>query len=133
VKGNVKGNDNVNVSLKSNNSASYTKAEKEIQSKVHYAFRDFKKKMIRAQQKQQQLQVSTSSTYVFEQQNGQKRKRSNNNNILTTTTPMRSNTNNGNNSSICMPFLPDMKGSACGYFFSNANASTFDNNSINQL
>ena len=67
---NVKGIENLNVNLNSNDSASYFKAEKEIQSKVHYAFRDFKKKMIRGQQKQQQLQVNTSSTYVFEQQDG---------------------------------------------------------------
>merc|ERR1719491_1243732 len=69
---NEKGNENVIVSMNSNNSASYFKAEKEIQSKVHYAFQDFKKKTNRAQQKQQQLQVSASSTYVFEEQDGQK-------------------------------------------------------------
>merc|ERR1712238_90480 len=102
--GNVKGNENVNVnvSLKSNNNASYFKAEKEIQLKVHHAFRDFKKKMIQAQHKQQQLQVSTSSTHVFEQQYGQKRKRFSNNNITTITT-MENDTNSGNNSIICMP------------------------------
>ena len=74
MKMNVKGNKIVNVSLNSNNGASYFKAEKEIQLKVHHAFRDFKIKMIRTQQKQQQLQVSTSSTHVFKQQNRQKRK-----------------------------------------------------------
>ena len=121
-------NENVNVSLNPNNSAEYSKAETEIQSKVHNAFLDFKKKIIRAQQKQQQLQVSTSSTYVFQQQNGQKRKRSDDNNIFTTTTTttMRSDTNNGNNSSICISFLPNMKGSACGYFFSDANDNSYD-------
>jgi len=125
----VKGNENVNVSLNSRtNSVEYFKAEKEIQSKVNFAFRHFKKRMIRAQQKQQQLQVSASSTYVFEQQDGQKRRRSNNSDSATTI--MGSNTNSGNNSNICMPFLPDMNGNACGYFFSSANGSSYDYNSI---
>jgi len=48
--------------------------DKEIQSKVHYAFRDFRKKMIRPQQ---ELITNTSSTYVFARQDGQKRKRYN--------------------------------------------------------
>ena len=129
---NVKKNENVNMSVNSNRSADYFKAEEEIQLKVHYAFRDFKKKMIRAQQKQQQLQVSTSSTYVFEQQDGQKRKRFSNNDITTTTTTtMNSSINCGNNSSVCIPFLPATNGGACGYFHSNANDSSSDNNSIN--
>merc|ERR1712238_425231 len=71
---NAKGNVNENENLNSNNSAECLKAEKEIQLKVHYAFRDFQKKMVRAQRKQQQAMVSTSSVYVFEQQNGQKQK-----------------------------------------------------------
>mmetsp|Transcript_39887 Transcript_39887/g.44550 ORF Transcript_39887/g.44550 Transcript_39887/m.44550 type:complete len:614 (-) Transcript_39887:459-2300(-) len=126
---NTNENVNVNVSLNSRtNSVEYFKAEKEIQSKVNFAFRHFKKRMIRAQQKQQQLQVSASSTYVFEQQDGQKRRRSNNSDSATTI--MGSNTNSGNNSNICMPFLPDMNGNACGYFFSSANGSSYDYNSI---
>ena len=114
----------MNVSLNSNDSASYTKAEKEIQLKVHHAFQDFKIKMIRAQQKQQQLQVISCSTYVFEQQDRQKQKRFSNNDVITTTTTttsMKSNTNSGNNNSMCLPFLPDMNGSACGCFFATAN------------
>ena len=130
---NVKQNENVNMSLNSNRSADYFKAEEEIQLKVHYAFRDFKKKMIRAQQKQQQLQVSTSSTYVFEQQDGQKRKRFSNNDMttITTTTTMNSSINCGNNSSMCIPFLPATNGGVCRYFHSNANDSSYDNNSTN--
>mmetsp|Transcript_26121 Transcript_26121/g.54970 ORF Transcript_26121/g.54970 Transcript_26121/m.54970 type:complete len:255 (+) Transcript_26121:470-1234(+) len=45
--------------------------ELNIQSKVNYAFRDFKKKMKTAQN----LQVSRSSTYAFERQDGIRRKR----------------------------------------------------------
>jgi len=47
--------------------------DKEIQSKVHYAFRDFRKKMIRPQQEPIN---NTSSTYVFAR-DGQKRLRYN--------------------------------------------------------
>jgi len=46
--------------------------EKEIQSKVHYAFRDFRKRMMKIQQKRID---NTSSTYAFARQDGQKRKR----------------------------------------------------------
>jgi len=46
--------------------------ELEIQAKVSYAFRDFKKKM----KTQQDLQVSLSSTYAFERQDGSGKKRS---------------------------------------------------------
>ena len=48
--------------------------DKEIQRKIHYAFRDFRKKLLRTQQK---LVVNSSSTYAFERQDGQKRKRQN--------------------------------------------------------
>lgn len=48
--------------------------DKEIRSKIHYAFRDFRKKMM----KKQKVIVNTSSTYAFERQDGQKRKRYNN-------------------------------------------------------
>lgn len=47
-------------------------SDKELQSKVHYAFRDFRKKMLRLQQERI---VNPSSTYAFAQQDGQKRKR----------------------------------------------------------
>jgi len=43
----------------------------EIQSKVNYAFRDFKKKKKTAQN----LQISRCSTYAFERQDGHERKR----------------------------------------------------------
>ena len=130
---NVKGNENANgnVSLNSNNSVALIKAETEILLKVHNAFLDFKKKIKRAQQKQKQLHESTNSMYVFEQQDRQKRKRSSNNDITTTTTTMKNDTNSGNNSSMCMPFLPNMKGSACGYFFSDTHDSFDENNSTN--
>ena len=117
VKGKKNKNKKSNVSLNSNNSAEYFKAEKEIQSKVHYAFCDFKKKIIRAQQKQQQLQVGASSTSVFELLDRHKRRRPSNNNI--DITAMENDTNRGNNSSNCMSFLPDTNGGACGYFYSN--------------
>ncbi len=45
--------------------------ELEIQSKVNYAFRDFKKKL----KTQKALQVSKSSTYAFERQDGSQMKR----------------------------------------------------------
>ena len=71
---------------------------------------------------------------MFEQQDGQKGKRFGNNDITTTTTTtMKNNTNIGDNSSLCLPFLPDMNGSTCGYFFSHTNDSSYENNSINQL
>jgi len=47
--------------------------ELEIQSKVGYAFRDFKKKLKKMEQ--QGVQVSKSSTYAFQRQDGSKRKR----------------------------------------------------------
>lgn len=46
--------------------------DKETQRKVHYAFRDFRKKMLRLQK---EPVVNPSSTYVFARQDGQKRKR----------------------------------------------------------
>lgn len=55
------------------NSASgfFDAQELEIQSKVNYAFRDFKKKL----KTQKALQVSKSSTYAFERQDGSQAKR----------------------------------------------------------
>jgi len=49
----------------------FSAQELEIQSKVSYAFRDFRKKM----SKQEKPQVSISSTYAFERQDGAKKKR----------------------------------------------------------
>jgi hypothetical protein len=50
-------------------------SQKEIITKVRCAFRDFRKKMLKAQQEQ----ISNSSwTYTFERQDGQRRKRLNN-------------------------------------------------------
>jgi hypothetical protein len=49
-----------------------TNGDKEIQTKVHYAFRDFRKKMMKIQQNRIE---NTSSTYAFERQDGQRRKR----------------------------------------------------------
>jgi len=46
--------------------------DKEIQRKIHYAFRDFRKKLLKTQQN---LIFNNSSTYAFECQDGQKRKR----------------------------------------------------------
>lgn len=54
-----------------NQSAFFEAQELEIQSKVNYAFRDFKKKL----KTQKALQVSKSSTYAFERQDGGKIKR----------------------------------------------------------
>lgn len=54
-----------------NQSAFFEAQELEIQSKVNYAFRDFKKKL----KTQKALQVSKSSTYAFERQDGSKIKR----------------------------------------------------------
>ena len=45
---------------------------KEIQSKVHYAFRDFRKKIVTPDQS---IIVNASSTYAFAQEYEQKRKR----------------------------------------------------------
>jgi hypothetical protein len=47
-------------------------SENEIQSKVHYAFRNFRKKMLKTQQ---QPIATASSTHTFERQDGQKRTR----------------------------------------------------------
>jgi hypothetical protein len=49
-------------------------SQKEIITKVHYAFRDFRKKMLKAQQEQIS---NSSSTFTFERQDGQRRKRLN--------------------------------------------------------
>jgi len=46
--------------------------DKEIQQKIHYAFRDFRKKL---QKKHQDLIVNNSATYAFARQDGQTRKR----------------------------------------------------------
>lgn len=54
-----------------NHSAFFEAQELEIQSKVNYAFRDFKKKL----KTQKSQQVSNSSTYAFERQDGSKVKR----------------------------------------------------------
>jgi len=127
-------NANVNSNVNANMNAKYFEANKEIQSKVHYAFRDFKKKIMRAQQKQQRIQVNTSSTYAFERQDGQKRNRSNNNNNNDTTTVAKENSADDSSGSsdsdrICMPFLPDnTNGDTCGYFYSDANNSFYNNN-----
>ena len=53
--------------------------ELEIQSKVNYAFRDFKKKL----KTQEALQVTKSSTYAFERQDGaiSKRRKANRSSI----------------------------------------------------
>lgn len=49
----------------------FTAQELEIQSKVSYAFRDYRKKLA----SREKLQVSRSSTYAFERQDGAKKKR----------------------------------------------------------
>uniref|UniRef100_A0A7S4ENT3 DUF6824 domain-containing protein n=1 Tax=Pseudo-nitzschia australis TaxID=44445 RepID=A0A7S4ENT3_9STRA len=68
--------DSVETTTKGNNNSNNSQREaldKEILSKVHYAFRDFRKKMLRTKQ---ELIVNASSTHVFEQQqDGQKRAR----------------------------------------------------------
>jgi len=46
--------------------------DREIQSKIHYAFRDFRKKMMKTRQ---QPIVNTSSTHVFQLEDGLKRRR----------------------------------------------------------
>lgn len=86
---------NYDSSTSTNTARNQEAADKEIRSKVHYAFRDFKKKMMKIQQN---VQVNNSSTYAFEHQDGQKRKRINNNNT---------NNNNGSGGGGlggCMPF-----------------------------
>jgi hypothetical protein len=62
----MKDNNMNNTNCNSSNNLNFTPEELEIQSKVHYAFRDFKKKI----QTQQNLQFSKSSTYAFERQDG---------------------------------------------------------------
>ena len=62
------------VDMSKENSKAHLEINKEIQRKIHYAFRDFRKKLLKTQQK---LVVSTSWTYAFERQDGQKRKRYN--------------------------------------------------------
>uniref|UniRef100_A0A7S4ENX2 DUF6824 domain-containing protein n=1 Tax=Pseudo-nitzschia australis TaxID=44445 RepID=A0A7S4ENX2_9STRA len=68
--------DSIETTTKGNNNSNNSQREaldKEILSKVHYAFRDFRKKMLRTKQ---ELIVNASSTHVFEQQqDGQKRAR----------------------------------------------------------
>ena len=87
-------------------------ADKEIQQKVHYAFRDFRKKMLKTPQN---LQVNTSSTYAFERQDGQKRKRFNNG--------ARSNINKNKNNSGGGGGGGLVGGTGCGFFFSTDDGS----------
>jgi hypothetical protein len=51
-------------------------SDNEIQIKIHYAFRDFRKKMLRSQQK---VQTGTNLNSLIERQDGQKKIRYNNN------------------------------------------------------
>jgi len=96
------------------NSARCIEADKEIQTKVHYAFRDFKKKMMKPQQN---VQLNTSSTYAFERQDGQKRKRSSKNSC-----------SSADSGSMITSFLPNTNENVCGYFFSTADDSSSNNN-----
>jgi len=120
-------------------------SDDEIQKKIHYAFRDFRKKMLKTKQQQQKVQTRTSSNLnsIFERQDGrQKKKRyndnnNNNNNNITKNSSSSGDIYNGNssesddNNNICnipMPFsLPSTNNNnnigACGYFFSTDDGS----------
>jgi hypothetical protein len=98
-------------------------SDDEIEAKIHYAFRDFRKKMLRTKQQQQKVQTITNLNSLFEQQqNGQKKKRYVNNKNSGCSDFV---SNNGCN---IMPCLPSMNNNgnnnnACGYFFSTDDGS----------
>ena len=49
-------------------------SDNEIQIKIHYAFRDFQKKMLKTKQQQQKVQTTPNSNSLFVRQDGQKKK-----------------------------------------------------------
>jgi hypothetical protein len=50
------------------------RSDDEKQKKIHYAFRDFQKKMLKTKQQQQKVQTTPNSNSLFVRQDGQKKK-----------------------------------------------------------
>jgi hypothetical protein len=106
---------------------SVMQSDDEIQKKIHYAFRDCRKKMLKTQQQQQKVQTITNLNSLFVRQDGQKKKRYNNSN---NNTKDRSSISacggnyNGNssesddNNQCIIPTPFNNSNNACGYFFS---------------
>eukprot|EP00536_Pseudo-nitzschia_multiseries_P003472 jgi/Psemu1/236728/estExt_Genewise1.C_540002 len=94
-------------------------ADKEILSKVHYAFRDFRKKMGKIHQNEI---VNASSTHAFEQQDGKKRSRFSNVNQASTCSPISSVSSTICSENECVEPL-GCNSSQCGYFFSTDGGS----------
>ncbi|OEU09099.1 hypothetical protein FRACYDRAFT_249012 [Fragilariopsis cylindrus CCMP1102] len=107
----------------------------EIQKKIHYAFRDFKKKMLKTQQP-----TTTENGNTQQQKKRYHYKKSNNNNnngneltLSSSSSSSKGNSdddnNNNNNNNGCntiIPFLPSIINNnigACGYFFSTDDSS----------
>eukprot|EP00537_Pseudo-nitzschia_pungens_P014741 CAMPEP_0172401532 /NCGR_PEP_ID=MMETSP1061-20121228/50627_1 /TAXON_ID=37318 /ORGANISM="Pseudo-nitzschia pungens, Strain cf. pungens" /LENGTH=564 /DNA_ID=CAMNT_0013135203 /DNA_START=216 /DNA_END=1910 /DNA_ORIENTATION=+ len=82
--------------------------DKEIVSKVHYAFRDFRKKMLKTQQN---IILNSSSTHIFEREDWQKRSRLNNTSELGNA--ISSGSSSGNESFECFGFGSN----ECRYLF----------------
>ena len=122
-------------------------SDDEIQKKIHYAFRDFRKKMLKQQQQQKKVQRISSSNLnsIFVRQDGrQKKKRcndsgsANNNNTGNSCSGSSSGGDNYNgnssdsddNNNICnipmpcsLPSTNNNNNGACGYFFSTDDGS----------
>jgi hypothetical protein len=93
------------------------RSEDEIRIKIHYAFRDFRKKMLRTQQKQQKVQTVTNLNSLFEHQDGQKKIRYNDND--------NTNSSSSTDGGCCNENDGGCTGNstACGYFFSTDDGS----------
>ena len=87
-------------------------SDDEIETKIHYAFRDFQKKMLRTQQQQQKVLtgVTNLNSLFVRQQDGQTKKRYKDNNSKNGCCSG----NGNNNDNAC-------NNNACGYFFSTDN------------
>ena len=84
-------------------------SDDEIETKIHYAFRDFQKKMLRTQQQQQKVLtgVTNLNSLFVRQQDGQTKKR------------YKDNNSNNKNGGCCSGIN---NSNACGYFFSTDDA-----------
>ena len=111
------------------NSNQQEAVDKEILSKVHYAFRDFRKKMRKSQQ---ELIVNASSTHAFkQQQDGQKRARClQNKNDKSATTSVESLSDCENGGCVRLGGNGDNNNRGFGYFFSTYDGSYLDLKSI---
>ncbi|MGK3753049.1 MAG: hypothetical protein ACI8RD_005356, partial [Bacillariaceae sp.] len=108
-------------------------SEDEIQSKIHYAFRDFRRKMLKKQQHQQKVRTVTNLNSLFEgQQDGQKKTYNNNKNSCSDYGLHCGGSDDNNNVCNITPCLLPIStkinsendnNNACGHFFSTEDGS----------